>query len=263
MKSLGTNLAGAIVKNMEFGLGIGATSTEGVMGLGFEANEAIVQVPGAQPYPNLVDTMISQNIIQSRTYSLYLDDQDASTGVILFGGVDTDKFFGPLATFPINVDDTGTASAFAVTLTGLSLSPPGGSMVGIGASSLFPMSVLLDSGSSYMSLPSGLVEGLAAAMGASYSSQLSGYVLPNCNLQSAQGSLNFFFSGVGIAIPYHELIVIPTASDGTDITYRDGTPVCMLGVLAQSASDLAVLGDTFLRSAYVVYDLVLSPFLCF
>src|SRR5208282_278258 len=103
---------------------------------------AILQVPGDQPYPNLVDKMVAQNLIQSRAYSLYLDDQDASTGIILFGGVDTDKFYGPLATFPINVDNTGTTSAFVITLTGLSLSPPGGSTVGIGASYLFPMSVL-------------------------------------------------------------------------------------------------------------------------
>jgi Eukaryotic aspartyl protease len=260
---LETNIAGAVVKNMEFGLGLGATSTDGVMGVGFDTNEAILQIPGAQPYPNLVDTMVAEKFIQSRTYSLYLDDQDASTGVILFGGVDTDKFSGALATFPINVDVTGTASAFVISLTGLSLSPPGGETIGIGASSLFPMSVLLDSGSSYMSLPSGVAQGLADAMGASYSRELSGYLLPNCKSEFAEGSLNFFFSGVGIAIPYHELIVNPTDSNGEPILYNDGTPVCMLGVISQSSSDLTVLGDTFLRSAYVVFDLVPSPFSCF
>ena len=255
MKSVETNFAGATIKKMEFGLGLTSSSSDGVMGIGFVSAEAILGVEGAQPYPNLVDTMITENIIESRIFSLYLDDQDASTGSILFGGVDTDKFSGTLATFPINVDETGVASAFVITLTGLALNPPGGKIVGIGASYLFPMNVVLDSGSSFMSLPSGVAEGLAEAMGASYSRREDGFVLPSCDLQSAKGSLDFFFSGVGISIPYSELIVNSYTSDGA--------PICLLGVSSGTPDNVAILGDTFLRSAYVVYDLVPSPFSCF
>ena len=248
---------------MEFGVGSAATSTEGVMGIGLASNEAILQYPGISSYPNLVDRMVSLNLIQSRTYSLYLDDMDASTGVVLFGGVDTEKFTGTLSTFPINVDTTGTASAFVITLTGFSLSPPGGGTHGIGSSSQYPLNVLLDSGSTYMSLPQNIVSGLAKAMGAAYSRQLGGYILPNCDQQFSKGTLNFFFSGVQISIPYDEFIVNPTASDGTPFMYNDGSPACMLGVLSTSSSsaNIAVLGDTFLRSAYIVYDLVF-PITC-
>jgi Eukaryotic aspartyl protease len=248
----------AKVTNMQFGVGVDATSTEGVMGVGFALNEAILQFPGTQPYPNLVDQLVSQKLIQSRTYSLYLDDIEASTGQILFGGVDTSKFSGTLATFPINTDDTGTASQFVITLTGLSLTTPS-STSGVGSSSLYPLSVLLDSGSSYMSLPSAMVQAIAKSMGASFSNQLGGYILPNCNSQFASGSLNFFFSGVQISIPYDEFIVNPTATDGSDFLYGNGSPVCMLGLIPGSSDDIAVLGDTFLRSAYVVYDLVHLP----
>src|SRR6202035_321064 len=108
--------------------------------------------PGTSAYPNLVDQMVTQKLIQSRTYSLYLDDISASTGNILFGGVDTAKFQGTLATFPINTDRTGAASQFIITLTGLSVTSATGNTGGVGASSLYPLSVLLDSGSSYMSL---------------------------------------------------------------------------------------------------------------
>jgi hypothetical protein len=243
---------------MEFGVGTDATSQDGVMGVGFALNEAILQF-GLQPYPNLVDQMVSQNHIQSRTYSLYLDDIDASTGSILFGGVDTDKFSGTLSTFPINTDGSGTANQFVITLTGLSLSPPSGSTTGIGSSSLFPVNVLLDSGSSYISLPTGMATALATAMGATFSRQLGGYLLPNCNSQFSSGSLNFFFSGVQISVPYDELIVNPTATDGSTFLYNDGSPACMLGILSGTSDNIAVLGDTFLRSAYVVYDLVTPP----
>jgi hypothetical protein len=250
---------GAQVTGMQFGVGIDATSTEGVMGVGYRTNEAILQFPGTSAYPNLVDQMVTQKLIQSRTYSLYLDDISASTGNILFGGVDTAKFQGTLATFPINTDQTGAASQFIITLTGLSVTSATGNTGGVGASSLYPLSVLLDSGSSYMSLPSAMVSAIAKAMGASYSNQLGGYILPNCNTQFSSGSLNFFFSGVEIRVPYNEFIVHPTATDGSDFLYNDGSKVCMIGVIPGSSSDIAVLGDTFLRSAYVVYDLVLSP----
>jgi len=246
----------AKVTNMQFGVGIDATSTEGVMGVGFRSNEAILQFAGASSYPNLVDQMVSQNLINSRTYSLFLDDISASAGNILFGGVDTDKFTGTLSTFPINTDSSGIASQFVITLTGLSVTAPGGSATGVGASSLYPLSVLLDSGSSYMSLPSAMVKSIATAVGAAYSNQLGGYILPNCNSQYSSGTLNFFFSGVEIQVPYNEFIVHPTATDGSSFLYNDGSPVCMIGVIPGSSSDVAVLGDTFLRSAYVVYDLV-------
>jgi Eukaryotic aspartyl protease len=244
---------------MQFGMGIQATSEEGVMGVGFRTNEAILQFPGQQPYPNLVDQMVSEKIIQSRTYSLYLDDIDASTGQILFGGVDTDKFTAPLSTLPINTDSTGIASSFTITLTGLSLSPPSGSQIPIAASSNYPLNVLLDSGSSFMSLPQSIVASLATAMSATFNKQLGGYIV-NCNQQFSSGTLNFFFSGLQILVPYDELIVNPTATNGAAFTIN-GSPVCMLGVIAGSSTDLAVLGDTFLRSAYVVYDLV-HLFLC-
>jgi Eukaryotic aspartyl protease len=244
---------------MQFGVGIDSTSTEGVMGVGYRSNEAILQFAGTSSYPNLVDQMVSQNLINSRTYSLFLDDISASSGNILFGGVDTAKFTGTLSTFPINTDATGTASQFTITMTGLSVTNPSGTTTGVGSSSLYPLSVLLDSGSSYMSLPSSMVSGMAKAVGASYSNQLGGYILPNCNSQYSSGTLNFFFSGIEIQVPYNEFIVHPTATDGSDFLYNDGSKVCMIGVIPGSSTDIAVLGDTFLRSAYVVYDLVLHP----
>ena len=243
---------------MEFGVGTQATSPEGVLGVGFASNEAILQFPDEGSYPNLVDQMVSQGTIGSQTYSLYLDNIDDSTGVILFGGIDTDKFTGTLSTFPINTDATGVASDFVITMTGMSLTTSG-STNGVGSSSLYPMSVLLDSGSSYMSLPTSLVEGIASSLNAQYSNQLGGYVLPNCNQEFASGSLNFFFSGVQISLAMNEFIVNPTATNGEPFSYNNGQPVCMLGILPGTVDNIAVLGDTFLRSAYVVYDLV--PFL--
>jgi len=50
----------------------------GIMGIGFDTDEAIV-FNGGNPYPNLIDEMVTQNFIHSRAYSLWLDDLRRST----------------------------------------------------------------------------------------------------------------------------------------------------------------------------------------
>lgn len=58
--------------------------------------------------------------------------------------------------------------------------------------------------------------------------------------------LDFNFSGVQISVPINELVIVAAVSRGQ--------PVCILGV-GPAGNSVSVLGDTFLRSAYVVYDL--------
>ena len=44
----------------------------GVMGIGLDTNESLP--PGKKAYPNIVDEMVTQGLINTRTYSLWLDD---------------------------------------------------------------------------------------------------------------------------------------------------------------------------------------------
>lgn len=228
---------------MQFGVGIDSTSNVGVMGVGFPATEGSPTL-----YPTLLDQMVSQGLINTRAYSLYLNDIEGQTGNILFGGVDTDKFSGTLSTLPINVNASGMASRFIITLTGLSGTSPGGTTVGLGDSNYYPMNVLLDSGSTFMYLPQNVAQAIADATGATYYADVNRYLFQDCSKQFAKGTLNFYFSGVEISVPYDEFIVSRYLSDGTRF--------CILGVIPESLGGLFVLGDSFLRSAYIVYDLV-------
>lgn len=235
---------------MEFGLATKTNASVAVMGVGYRNNEAILS-EGKPPYPNLVDQMVSQGIIESRTYSLYLNDTDSSTAVILFGGVDFDKFNSPLHTLPINGNATGGISRFLVTLTNVSISAPNSkSDITLGPSSAYPLNSLLDSGTSLTYLPSSIAGALAKQFGSTSITPDGLPILPNCNSQNLQGSLNFYFSGVEIRVPYSELILEIGKTNS-------GGLICGLGVVADDSTGCSVLGDTFLRSAYVVYDLVL------
>jgi hypothetical protein len=230
---------GQTIKALQFGIGYQSTSPEGILGIGYPINEVAVARAGLNPYPNLPQKMANDGLISSNAYSLWLNDLDSSTGSILFGGVDTDKFHGELKTLPI-IPERGQYAEFIIDLTGLGQN---GRNDSIFANQNVP--VLLDSGSSLMYLPNDVARTLYQKYNAQYDSR-QGAAFVDCNLANQQGSLDFDFSGVKISVPLNELVIVASVSRGQEI--------CLLGV-GPAGSSVAVLGDTFLRSAYVVYDL--------
>jgi len=151
--------------------------------------------------------------------------------------VDTDKYHGDLQSLPI-IKEQGDYREFIIGLSSLSAANQ----------SIFndnPIPVLLDSGSSLSYLPDNYAQALYQIFNAQYDSQ-SGAAVVNCNMQSSSATVDFSFSGVQISVPMNELVII----DG----YRRGRAICILGI-SSAGDSTAVLGDTFLRSAYVVYDL--------
>ena len=86
--------------------------------------------------------------------------------------------------------------------------------------------------------------------------ELGAVVVP-CSLANRNGSLNYGFGGAGgpvISVAVSQLVLPLTLPNGQIPRYTNGAEVCQLGI--QGAGNLPVLfGDTFLRSAYVVYDL--------
>ncbi|EUC33453.1 hypothetical protein COCCADRAFT_96003 [Bipolaris zeicola 26-R-13] len=230
---------GKTLKDLQFGIGYVSSSTEGILGIGYPINEVAVGRAGLDPYPNLPEKLRDDGAINSMAYSLWLNDLDASTGSILFGGVDTEKFSGQLQTLPI-IPERGQFAEFVVALTGMGENGNDGS--------LFKdenVPVLLDSGSSLMYLPDQVANALYQTYNAQYDSS-QGAAFVNCDLANRQGSVDFNFSGVKISVPLNELVVLAAVSRGR--------PICIFGV-GPAGDSLAVLGDTFLRSAYVVYDI--------
>jgi Eukaryotic aspartyl protease len=78
-----------------------------------------------------------------------------------------------------------------------------------------------------------------------------------CALRKATDTLSFGFGGPdgpAISVPYSALIYPYGApSNMGKINAADGTPLCYLGVIGTGGT-IYLLGDTFTRSAYLVYD---------
>lgn len=221
------------------------------MGIGYTINEVQVNRNGNQPYPNVPQLMADKGFIRSNAYSLWLNDLDANTGSILFGGVNTDKYHGQLRTLPI-IKEGSVFAEFIIALTGISISDNGkNTAIPLGSLSV---PVLLDSGSSLTYLPDRLAKDIFQQVGAQYYAQQGAAYVP-CSQMNNQSTIDFTFSSPVISVPMNELVINPGPNpDGTPVTFNDGTPACIFGV-SPSGGSTSVLGDTFLRSAYVVYDL--------
>lgn len=117
-----------------------------------------------------------------------------------------------------------------------------------------PAAVLLDSGSSLTYLPNDLTQAIYTALKVKYNAQQQ-TAFCDCGLGNSQDTLDFTFTNPKISVPMSELAINPGPNpDGSTATFDNGTPLCFFGI-SPTDGTTAVLGDTFIRSAYLVYDL--------
>ncbi|KAK6349724.1 hypothetical protein TWF696_006003 [Orbilia brochopaga] len=241
-------IGGVGVKDVQFGIAYEGTSQEGIFGIGFESRQSGVG-RGEKQYPGLVSQMVDQKLINSRAYSIWLNDLNAAAGEILFGGIDTGKFKAPLTTIPLS-RRTGMnhATDFIISLRGLSVSNANGdTQVLMNESRTVP--ALLDTGASFTYLPKDIAAQLTELVGAETRSEYKGPAV-NCSKRSLQGTVNFDFMGTTIRVDVRDFII-----DATDEPNKDNKVLCYFGIIGMAEGSVLTLGDTFLRSAYVVYDM--------
>lgn len=198
---------------------------------------------------NLPRALANHGIIRSAAYSMWVDDLTSNKGSILFGGVNTAKYHEPLTTVPF-LGWEALITGIMLPLTGLTLHYSATN------STTYPLHkvnsfALVDSGSSLMYLPNWVLGSIYNNLSVTFDekSQL-GYV--PCSLRQENYTLSYALGSAVIDVNIHELVLDPS----TEInTYKiDGKPACVFGIGSAGDHGLAALGDTFLRSAYVVYD---------
>ena len=266
------SIGGATIKALEMGLATRSSSSTGVMGIGYDVNEASDSTTSSRGrpqtgfiYPSIIDTMVSQGLIASKAYSLYLDDLEASTGSIIFGGLDSDKYHGDLLQLPVVPEQLSNGTKIYadldVALTGFGITSQSGTTTNF-TSSTYEEVVILDSGTTATYLPDALISSLITAINGVDDTQNSGNIYVDCAIASnTSETINYSFggsSGVTITVPISELVfTLDSAFSSGSISGLPQLPftsACAFGVLPGGTGPY-ILGDTFLRSAYVVYDL--------
>lgn len=225
--------ASKTLTSMQFGKATASQDlNEGILGLGFGEGVNL-------NYSNFVDTLQEQGLTNTKAFSVALGNSDTAGGTIVFGGVDTKKFSGSLASMDIAAPTQGDIQRYAVAMTSLSYTNSSGTTK-FANSAL--SGVVLDTGSSLCELPTAIVAAMAADIGAEQDPQ-SGLLEVDCSAATSTNKLAFAFNGVTINVPMDQFVL------------QSGN-TCVLGVmpLQEGSGITALLGDTFLRNAYVVFD---------
>ncbi|OOF93903.1 hypothetical protein ASPCADRAFT_209129 [Aspergillus carbonarius ITEM 5010] len=228
------------ISDMQFGLADSTTVAHGIVGVGYQIATYQAAHDG-KVYANLPQALVDSGAIKSAAYSLWLDGLESTTGSILFGGVNTAKYHGELQTLPIvPVEDNYYSLAIALTEVGVETGSDSTSYT-----DSLPLSVSLDSGTTLTALPSDLVDKIYKAVDATF---VEKYNMAHIDCEAnTDYNVTYSFSGAKITVGMDQLILPFTEPD-----FPKGT--CVFG-LVPSQPGINLLGDTFLRSAYVVYDL--------
>ena len=268
-------IAGTTIKSLQMGLATQTVRGTGIMGISYSASESTLDV-----YPNLIDQFVEQGLISTKAYSLYLNDFRSETGSILFGGVDTDKFIGNLSVMPIlptgQSKASFTYSVLAVALNSMAAIPgPGDDESPVDMPTSQPLPAILDSGTTLSYLPSDIAASLFEEIGAYTDNVETGYTFIDCDSSPDLSVTLSFGAGVTIVLPKSQIVI--NAFEGFQDLIPSNVPfsnACLFGfqdigsassisssklsaiaAATASSSSYALLGDTFLRSAYAVYDL--------
>lgn len=232
----------------------------GLMGVGYSENEAT-----SVQYPNMPEVLKDAGVINSRLYSVYLNDVGQSSGSILFGGIDKSKFTGSLVTLDILPDAiTEAVDQFVTTVTDLSVDVGGKSSPifsgGTDSATAYgnsnkALAVLLDTGSTAWSVPADYYTPIAKA----FSYVDSNGFLPCSHRDSGDSVTLTFGAKLKVTVPSQEFIIpVYNASTGEPVPYDTaGNPACafMISSGQSTGEGFMTLGDAILRSMYVVFDL--------
>ncbi|EON98784.1 putative aspartic-type endopeptidase protein [Phaeoacremonium minimum UCRPA7] len=264
-------IADVTLDDFQFGLADSTVTGTGVLGIGFVAEEVALTT-----YPNLPQALVDAGAISVNAYSLYLNEYDSDTGSILFGGVDTEKFIGELTVLPILQDARGrNYSSFTIGLAELAaVFSNGTDPANITLPSVLP--AILDSGTTLSYLPDDVATPLFEAVNAyTYTEGSQGLTLIDCKYLDSDEELtmNFGFASSLTSSSSEVTISVRAAELVLDVYqgYQSQMPseipfdeVCLFGLQSSGVAlpsgqaqsiEFALLGDTFLRSAYVVYHL--------
>lgn len=222
---------------VQFGVATETTDQfAGILGLGHGQNYST-------PYPNVMDQLATQGAIRTKAFSLALGSKTEEKGTLVLGGIDTAKFSGSLAAMPVIAADASPdgVARYWVSLQSIAITPPSGRSIQFQGSA---MPVFLDSGATLTLLPRQLSDAIATSFGSPGLDSREFYPV-DCSLVNTQGTVDFQFAGTTIKVPYSEMI--------REVARTDGTKSCMLGIVP--SPNFVLLGDTFLRSAYAVFDM--------
>lgn len=215
----------ATLKNFQFADATTSSIGWGIFGIGPDGEEAT-----SSTYPNFLDRLKSDGVIATKGYSIFLNEPDATSGTVIFGGKDLDKIDGKLV--PQKIVDP---SNLAIKLDSVTVN---GKTYNSGADSI------LDTGTSYAALTRELGDEIFSNYDNGHYDEQSGVWLVDSD-KNVDQPITFNFNGISITTSF-EAAYSDNIKDGYGNYYGPGFKVIPY--------KLNLLGDILLSQAYVVYN---------
>lgn len=211
----------------EPGLAFAFGKFDGILGLGYDTISVNHMVPP-------VYNAINKDLLDEPVFAFYLGDTAKSEedgGAATFGGIDKSKFIGDVTYLPVR-----RKGYWEVSLDGVGLGTEYADLDHTGAA--------IDTGTSLITLPSGLAEIINAEIGATKS--WSGQYTLECDTRASLPDFTFTLGGHNFTITAFDYTLEVSGSCISAFTPMD---------FPEPMGPLAIVGDAFLRRYYSVYDL--------
>lgn len=228
------------------------------MGLGYSKGR--IGLP-----PTFVEGLVQAGAIPSRLYSIYLNTLDRY-GSILFGGLDTDKYKGPLTTLNL-VRNNGKEKIdnFILYLEEVTMQRYNDSRQTILRSTNDTKYLtVVDTGTPAWQLPADAYTKVVEYAGVELSSDKSSWVRPCSEVTRGMANTTYFeitFAGNGsntakLRVELADLFTPVTMEDGSAELDSTGRPVCVLAVAEKNYfSAFSLTSSSVMRAGYWVFDL--------
>lgn len=209
----------------EPGLAFAFGRFDGILGLGYDTI-SVNHIP--PPFYSMID----QGLLDEPVFSFYLGDSSKGTdSVCTFGGADKSKYTGKMVKLPLR-----RKAYWEVNLDSITFGKETADMEGTGA--------ILDTGTSLIAMPTDYAELLNKQIGAKKG--FNGQYTVECSKRDSLPDLTFNLSGYNFTITAYDYIL---EVQGSCISSFQGID------LGGNIGPLFILGDSFLRRWYSVYDL--------
>lgn len=211
----------------EPGLAFAFGRFDGILGMGYDTISVNHITP---PFYEL----INQKLIDEKVFAFYLGDNNKDSGdggEAIFGGYDSSHYTGKITWLPVRRRGYWEVSLDAFTFGKQTLE-------------LDNTGAAIDTGTSLIALPSDLAELLNKEIGATKS--WNGAYTIDCAKVPTLPDITFHFSGHNFSLPASDYIL---ETQGTCISSFQGLDI------PPPLGPIWIIGDTFLRKYYSVYDL--------
>lgn len=259
----------------------------GILGLGYPSLTAATSNGRSSSYNPVVFNLVNQKVIANPIFSIYMNKESAAgwAGEVIFGGTDPSKYTGDLVYLPVaplsasGSSSTGNYYYWMVYAQGIAVKGTGSndtdqtySFSGSSSSSSSRKAgvgaFILDTGTTLTYLPQDITLSILKSVtggttGYKLDTQSQIYYI-DCAQASSSATVELQMSQssqvsdnpVTLTVPVSNL-VIPLDADTAD-----RARLCMFGIAPMQSStkggigsSMLLIGDSFLRAAYMVFDM--------